>query len=131
MCNPNPDILVVEDNPVQMFLFEKLAKNIGFNATITEDPSKAISMASERDFCLILMDWRLPGMTGGECARRIRQIEREKHKLHVPIICTSALAFDSDREKSIEAGMNDFLAKPFTIEQLRATIKLWLHKAPA
>ena len=117
-------VLVVEDNPVnQMVALEQL-KKLGYQAHVVDSGRMALSAFEEESYDLVLMDCQMPELDGYETTRRIRQ--REKDKERVPIIAVTAHAVVDEREKCLEAGMDDFLPKPYTVEALKAKISSWL-----
>ncbi len=77
-------------------------------------------------FDLILMDYRMPEVDGCMCTERIRAMKEIQHD--IPIIAVTAQIVQGSREKCLEAGMDDFLAKPFTLEELHLKICTWLQK---
>ncbi len=107
-----PVILIVEDHPQQQLVMSMLAEKAEVSARVVSSGLEALE-ALDRcpDYKLILMDWRLSGMDGLECTRRIRMRE-SAHGNRIPIIAVTANAMNGDREKCIEAGMDDYLSKP-------------------
>jgi CheY-like chemotaxis protein len=88
---------------------------------------------SGQRFSLVLMDWSMPGedgkgMNGLECAREIRRAEKGTGR-RVPIIAVTAHAMLGDQRQCLEAGMDDYLSKPFTFEQFRDKVNKWLSRA--
>ncbi|MFV0592557.1 MAG: response regulator [Draconibacterium sp.] len=113
------DILLVEDNVLNQKIVSFNLKKYNFSVKTVDNGPDAIEAVKNTDFRLILMDLMLPGMNGYEITREIRQFEKEKGtESTVPIIAITANTLDNDREKCFEAGMNDYLSKPFTAEQL-------------
>jgi signal transduction histidine kinase/CheY-like chemotaxis protein len=116
-------VLLVEDNAVNRTVVEAMLRSVGLQVSIAGDGAEAVSMASREKFALILMDCRLPVMDGYEATRRIRQLAGLES---VPIIALTANARYGDRELCLEAGMNDYLAKPFKRADLQQVLKHWL-----
>ena len=117
-------ILVAEDNPInQMVICEQL-KDMGFEVVETADNGlQALGLLDRRSYDLILMDCQMPELDGYETTRRIRNDERKRRESNpIPIIASTAHAMSGDREKCLEAGMNTYIAKPFTTEKLRSAI---------
>ena len=84
--------------------------------------------AEGRPFALVLMDLQMPGISGHEAARRIRQ----RHDARtLPVIALTAAALVSERDEALAAGMNDFLTKPIDALRLRHTLVRWLRATPA
>ncbi len=116
-------ILVAEDNVINQKLISKLLERIGFEAVIVPDGAQAVEAALSDLYRLVLMDCHMPVMDGYEATAQIRQTG-----CAMPIIALTATTL-SERSRCIEAGMDDFLAKPIQPEQLRATIERWLSGA--
>jgi two-component system, sensor histidine kinase and response regulator len=127
-----PLILVVEDNPTQQTLIRLLGQRCGYTPQIVsscEELLDVLTMTGLDSFDLVLMDWKLDSgpMDGIDCTRFLRQAETGSG-MRIPIIGMTAYAMEGDREKCLEAGMDDYLSKPFTIDQLQRTLNKWLHK---
>jgi CheY-like chemotaxis protein len=90
-----------------------------------EDGGAAVEMVGSNDYALILMDIQMPGMNGLEATRLIRLMPNGHD---VPVIAITANAFDKDREACLDAGMNDFVAKPFDPPRLFAILLQWLSQ---
>lgn len=110
-------ILLVEDNPVNQLLAEKLLSDWGCIITNAENGLVAINKLTESDFDLVLMDIKMPEMDGYEATRYIRQ-KMEASKRRVPIIALTAHAAMWEAEKCTEAGMNGYISKPFNVKEL-------------
>jgi CheY-like chemotaxis protein len=87
--------------------------------------TKAVERAAAGRFDIILMDCQLPEMDGIAAARCIRRLETHERRAHVPIIAVTASAFAEDEAACLEAGMNDYIRKPFTEDELRAVLTKW------
>jgi CheY-like chemotaxis protein len=118
-------LLIIEDNKDQQVLFKIIAEKLRMSASIVPSCTAGLEAATANAFDVILMDCKMPDMTGLECAQRIREID-QLHDRHTPIIAVTARAMPGDREKCLEAGMDDYLSKPFTIEQLNSKINQWV-----
>ena len=119
-------ILVVEDEPLNQEVVRFMLEDAGLVAEIAEDGSQAVTLASKRDYDLILMDVRMPVMNGLDAARAIRQLPG---KATVPILAMTANAFDEDRNACLAAGMNAHIGKPFTPGALYDNLLHWLSKS--
>jgi CheY-like chemotaxis protein len=119
-----PVVLVVDDDSVHHRLFRLIADRLQVTAKLVSSGEEALSVLETESFDLILMDCRMPGIDGHECTMRIRKLEREYK--NIPIIAVTACVLPGDREKCMRSGMNDFLGKPFTLEELNAKINQWL-----
>jgi len=112
-------ILLVEDNLLNQKVVMYNLKKFKWDITAVTNGLDAITAVREKKFDLILMDLMLPEMSGIEITKEIRQMELEKaEEDKVPIIALTANTLDNDRDKCMEVGMNDYLAKPFTSNQL-------------
>jgi two-component system, sensor histidine kinase and response regulator len=120
---PSARILLAEDNPVNQQVALLQLKNLGYLADLASDGFEVLSALQNRDYDLILMDCQMPGMDGYETTRKIRQIFERP----ICIVALTANAMTGDREKSLEAGMDDHLSKPFRIEDLKQMLDKWLR----
>lgn len=120
-------ILLVEDNLLNQKVVIFSLKKFNYEITAVTNGIDAIDKIEKEYFDLILMDIMLPGMNGFEITREIRKIEKENSKVNlVTIIALTANTLDNDRKKCIEAGMNEYLPKPFTGEQLANKIEKFI-----
>lgn len=119
------NLLIIEDNQGQQVLFSIIAEKLNMSANIVNSCTAGLAAAETKSFDVILMDCKMPDMTGMECTRRMREID-QVHDRHTPIIAVTARAMPGDKEKCLEAGMDDYLSKPFTIEQLNQKIRQWV-----
>ncbi|RAU44398.1 MULTISPECIES: response regulator [unclassified Pseudomonas] len=116
-------VLLVEDNPVNRTVVEAMLRSLGLQVSVAGDGAQAVSMASKEKYALILMDCRLPVMDGYEATRRIRALPGLES---LPIIALTANARHGDRDLCLQAGMNDYLAKPFKRTDLQQVLQRWL-----
>ena len=116
-------VLLVEDNPVNRTVVEAMLRSLGLQVNVAGDGAQAVSMAATEKFALVLMDCRLPVMDGYEATRRIRELPG---LASLPIIALTANARHGDRELCLQAGMNDYLAKPFKRTDLQQVLQRWL-----
>lgn len=119
-------VLVVEDNSVNQLVALGQLQKLGHQPTLAASGGAALELLTEQKFDLVLMDVQMPGMDGYEATRRIRQISGAVGK--IPIVAITAHALPGEREKCLAAGMNDYLPKPVSLEQLGAVIRLWASK---
>lgn len=117
-------VLLVEDNGINREIEEELLKNLGYRVETACDGMSAYEMLKAAEpgrFSLVLMDIQMPGMNGYETARAIRRLEQES-VCSIPIIALSSDAMEEDRQKSLAAGMNAHVSKPFDIDALQELI---------
>ncbi|MBI3773266.1 MAG: response regulator [Gammaproteobacteria bacterium] len=117
-------VLLVEDNEVNQFIAKSFLEKEGFKVDVAANGEEAIIKHRENEYDLILMDCQMPVMDGYEATIKIRRHEKASNK-RVPIIALSATVFETDIEKCREAGMDDFVSKPFRKEILIDKIGYW------
>jgi two-component system cell cycle response regulator DivK len=113
-------ILLVEDNPATIDVVQKELEFLGYDAITADDGEKAVEMAAAQMPDLIIMDISLPKMDGFEAASLIRTNPKTKE---IPILAATARALPGDRDKCLQVGCNDYIAKPFTHRELGAALK--------
>ncbi|CAA7622186.1 putative Histidine kinase [Magnetospirillum sp. LM-5] len=116
-------VLLVEDNALNRILAVELLNDMGFTVEVAVNGKEGVERALAEPFDLVLMDIQMPEMDGLTATRLIRADERLKD---LPIIAMTAHAMSGDREKSLEAGMNDHLTKPIDPAKLSATLGRWV-----
>lgn len=119
-------VLIVEDNPVLQQLALRQMSTLGVHADCTTTGREAIQLAMSGRYSVIFMDINLPDISGLEATGAIRNLELSAGREGVPIIAMTAGAMKGDRERSAAAGMNDYLAKPVPIDQLKRMLEKWL-----
>ncbi len=120
-------VLLVEDNRINQTIMKKMIEHLGYIVRIASDGQEAIHLFQSDLFDIILMDCQMPVMDGYQASGNIRDIEQHEQKdKQIPIIAVTAHAIKGDREKCIAAGMDDYISKPFTLEQLGQTLEQWL-----
>jgi CheY-like chemotaxis protein len=117
-----PRVLVVDDDLAHQKLMLLISDHLGTDIHLATTSNDALKL-----FDIILMDWRMPVTDGLKCTLQIRELQ-ESQKNRIPIIAVTAHALAGDRERCLEAGMDDYLSKPFTLEQLQDKLREWLSK---
>ena len=121
-------VLLVEDNRVNQQVALAMLAKLGIQMALANDGKKAVEMVKDRDFDLVLMDCQMPVMDGYEATAAIRALPAGRGE-QLPIIALTANAMQGDRQKCLEAGMDDFLSKPYSLSQLQTTLLRWLSAA--
>ena len=119
-------ILLAEDNVINQKTAMHLLNNLGFQVDIATDGLKAVRALEIFDYDLVLMDCMMPEMDGYEATAVIRDVSSRVINHNVPIIAVTANVMDGDREKCLESGMDDYLAKPVKKTELAAIVDKWL-----
>ena len=125
-------VLLAEDNLVNQLVARAFLEERGLTVTVADTGVAAVERTAERTFDLVLMDCQMPEMDGFEATAEIRRRGTSAHaksSTHVPIIALTANAIAGDRERCLAAGMDDYLAKPFSREQLSTVLERWLPAA--
>jgi CheY-like chemotaxis protein len=116
------EVLLAEDSLVNQTLAVALLKKQGHQVTVANNGREAVAATQSRDFDLVLMDVQMPEMDGLEATASIRHLESHTGK-HVPIIAMTAHAMQGDRERCLERGMDGYISKPITADQLYEVIE--------
>ncbi|HRY18482.1 MAG TPA: PAS domain S-box protein [Candidatus Competibacteraceae bacterium] len=119
-------ILLVEDSASNVAITRAALHQENYEITVAWNGQEALYAAEERKFDIILMDVSMPLMDGLEATQRIRQGRSLNNA--TPIIAMTANAFAEDRERCLNAGMDDFMSKPIDIRKLRSIVEYWLHQ---
>jgi len=117
-------VLIIEDNPAQQHLYKVIADELNIIPCIVGNCSEAIAYSEFLHFDLILMDVELPDLDGFQCAKAIQKKELERGR-RAPMVAVTAHAMIGDRERYLEAGMDDYLSKPFALQELKDKIAIW------
>lgn len=124
---PTTKVLIVEDNKVNVKVLLLLLDQFKFDCDTAENGREAVEAVKKAPYNLILMDVHMPKMDGLEATQIIRQLEKVSGR-HTPIIAVTALSTDADRQKCLDAGMDDHIAKPISREILYEKLNHWLNK---
>lgn len=121
---PGTRALVVEDMRINQLLMMKILERLGCQVDSSVNGKDAVAMAQHADYDIIFMDCQMPVMDGFEATHKIRE-EEGRHHRHTPIVALTADAMIGDREKCLKEGMDDYLNKPFTPEQIVQLLQKW------
>lgn len=121
-------VMVVEDDPINMMLINEVLTKMGFEVIKAENGKMALEILPQHDPLLIFMDVNMPEMDGYATTRLVRKMPEPW--CNIPIIALTADAMIGDKEKCIEAGMNDYVSKPFRIEEIETVLKDRLTVVP-
>ncbi|MFT3897817.1 MAG: ATP-binding protein [Thermomonas sp.] len=125
-------VLLVEDNPVNLMVGQRLLGVLGTDCDAAGNGEEALLRMSASRYDLVLMDCQMPVMDGYNATRRWRELERDAGDgRHLPIIAMTANAMAGDRQKCLDAGMDDYLAKPVTRAELERSLHRWWHTGTA
>lgn len=123
-----PTILLAEDNEVNALIAKTMLEDSGFKIDHVEDGKQVVMAMKDKEYQVILMDVNMPDIDGYDATQLIREWEEEHDKASIPIIAMTANALKGDREKCIEVGMDDYLAKPVSREDLIKKVRYWMEK---
>ena len=118
-------VLLVEDNPINQAVAQAMLRKLGLAWQLAENGAQAVSKVRESAFDLVLMDCQMPVMDGFDATLAIRQL-RGGQGAHLPIIAMTANTMQGDEQKCRDAGMDAFLAKPYTLTALSTMLARWL-----
>jgi signal transduction histidine kinase/DNA-binding response OmpR family regulator len=121
-------ILLVEDVQVNVIVARVMLESLGHKIDVAENGVTALEMLSKNDYDIVFMDCQMPVMDGYECTQKIRDPKTNVKNHGAIIIAMTANAMDGDRDRCIEAGMNDYISKPITRESVIRTIGRWCGK---
>lgn len=120
----NLRLLIAEDSKVNRDVLLGMLEDLGLKTEVARNGVEAVELYQQKSFDLIFMDCQMPLMDGYETSQQIRLLEAKTEK-HIPIVALTANALSGDRQKALDSGMDDYLAKPFRQEQLIDTLYSW------
>ncbi len=120
-------ILIAEDNYLNQKVTLILLERLGLKTMVVANGAEAVAAVSRKKFSVILMDCHMPQMDGFEAARAIRKLE-EVNNTYTPIIALTALAMTGDRQRCLNAGMDDYISKPIDRKVLKTKLDYWIRK---
>ncbi len=121
-------VLVVEDDEVNQLVARGVLEAAGAKVSIASTGREALALIRPGAYDIVLMDLQMPGMDGIETTRRLRE---DPALADLPIVAMTASAMAGDRERMLEAGMNDYVAKPVRVAAIYATLRKWLDRSPS
>jgi len=121
-------ILVVDDNPVNRMVAVRQLEALGYRAESVESGVAALDSLGEERYDAVLMDCQMPGLDGYETTRRLRRLENGDRR--TPVIAVTAHAMKGERERCLDAGMDDYVAKPFRLRELAGLLERWIELPP-
>jgi len=119
-------VLVADDNAVNQFVSTRLLQKLGCGSDVVADGAEAVEAVSTRDYDLVLMDCQMPVMNGYEATAAIRRLPGPVSR--IPIVAVTAAALEGERERCLAAGMDDYLSKPTTLQQLATVLRRRLRR---
>lgn len=117
-------ILIVEDNLVNQKLMQAIISGAGYTSHVAANGRLAVEFLEHQSVDLVFMDLMMPVMDGFEATRRIRN---DLQLTHLPIIAVTANTLVGSKERALESGCNDYIAKPYTKQQLLGALNQWLR----
>jgi len=121
-------VLIADDNAVNREVIIEVLRQLGVTASVAKDGKEAVQAWQKSDFDLIFMDCSMPVMDGYEATRQIRQMEQELGRKNTPVIALTAHIAGENAEKWRDAGMNDYVTKPFTIKTISQRMETFLSE---
>ena len=121
-------VLLVEDHPVNQKVAQKLLERLGLTVDVAENGEVALDKLREQPYAMVLMDCQMPVLDGYSATRRLREVENGQGK-RTPVIAMTAHAMSGDRERCLQAGMDDYLSKPLDRQLLEQTLARWIPKS--
>jgi CheY-like chemotaxis protein len=122
-------VLVVDDNAVNRLVAQRLLECLGCSVVTAESGRESLEVLRGTSCDLVFMDCRMPGMDGFQATAAIRELEAESGR-RVPVVAVTANALEGDRESCLEGGMDDYVAKPIGMADLRAVLERWAPGRP-
>ena len=122
----NIQVLVAEDNRINQKLISHVLHGFGLEVTLANNGQEAVELRQMNTYDIIFMDIQMPVLDGIGASKEILKYEEKHRKRHVPIVALTANALAGDREKYMEAGMDDYLSKPLDINKLSAILDIYL-----
>jgi PAS domain S-box-containing protein len=123
-----PLVLVAEDSQINQIVATRALERCGCRAVVVGDGVEALAAIEAQRFALVLMDCQMPNMDGYEATAELRR--REGETRHTPIVATTAHAMDGDKQRCLDAGMDDYISKPMRHADLASKLRQWIPSDP-
>ncbi|MEZ5581426.1 MAG: ATP-binding protein [Candidatus Competibacteraceae bacterium] len=123
---PQQRVLLAEDNPINQEVALAMMQQLGLTIDVAKNGVEAIEAFKRNRYNLVLMDCQMPQLDGFKATTALRAWERKQNRVPVPIIALTANVLEGDKERCLEVGMNDYLAKPFNYQQLKNKLEFYL-----
>ncbi len=120
-------ILVAEDNIINQKLIKRVLEGFELNITLADNGEEALNLRKENEYDLIFMDIQMPVMGGIDATGKILEYEKESNIKHIPIVALTANALEGDKEKYLEAGMDNYLSKPIDLDKLNILLYTYFY----
>ena len=119
----NIHALIAEDNPINQKLIKRILNDFGLEVTVADNGQEAFDLRKQNEYDMIFMDIQMPVMGGIEATKEMIRFEKLNRIKHIPIVALTANALHGDREKYIEAGMDNYLSKPLDLDKLNTLLQ--------
>jgi two-component system sensor histidine kinase/response regulator len=119
------NVLVVDDDRLNQLVAAGLLKKLGVEVEIVSTGAKALEACAASRYDAVLMDIMMPNMNGYEATARIRELDAAEREQHTVVIGLSARAMEGDRERALDAGLDDYLTKPLREDDLARALRSW------
>jgi CheY-like chemotaxis protein len=123
----NAVILIVEDNKSNQFVAESILRKLGYKSDIAASGTECIDALKKKEYSLVLMDCQMADMDGLQTTKRIRSTNSGVINPSITVIALTAQAMEGYRELCIEAGMNDYIAKPISVRKIENLLNRWIN----
>ncbi len=124
---PRGSVLVVDDDEISREIAADIVSMLGYEAHAVDSSAEFLRATASRRYDAVLLDWHLPDLSGLEAARRYREQEDARASgPRTPLIAITGNSLSGDRERCLEAGMDDYLPKPFRVEEMQAMLARWV-----